>query len=87
MNPLVPYAHIYIYNIRVRGYPLNGIFGPCACLLAGGSGACRLLARRRRRRRRRRRHSVLVPLGDPKVNEHLLNPKDTCSKNPGACFF
>ena len=26
--------------------------GPCACLLAGGCGAWRLLARRRRRRRR-----------------------------------
>ena len=48
--------------IRVRGVPLNGIFGPCACLLAGGCGAWRLLARRRRRRRRRR-HSVPVPLG------------------------
>ena len=47
--------------IRVRGFPLNGIFGPCACLLAGGCGAWRLLARRRRRRR----HSVPVPLGEP----------------------
>ena len=27
----------YIY-IRVRGCPLNGLFGPCACLLAGGVG-------------------------------------------------
>ena len=37
-------------NIRVRGFPLNGIFGPCARLLAGGCGAWHLLARRRRRR-------------------------------------
>ena len=54
---------LYTY-IRVRGYPLNGIFGPCACLLAGGYGAWRLLARRRRHRRRhrrRRRHSRRVP--------------------------
>ena len=39
------WIYIYIY-IRVRGYPPNGIFGPCACLLVGGSGAWRLLARR-----------------------------------------
>jgi len=31
--------------ISVRRCPSNGIFGPCACLLAGGSGAWRLLAR------------------------------------------
>ena len=48
----------YSLYIRVRGYPLNGIFGPCACLLAGGCGVWWLLARRRsHRRRRRRRHS------------------------------
>jgi len=35
------------------------MFGPRACLLAGGCGAWWLLARRRRRRRR---HSVTVPL-------------------------
>ena len=35
-------------------------FDPCACLLAGGCGAWRLLARRRRRRRRRRRHSSIL---------------------------
>ena len=55
----VYYIYIYIYilvYIRVRGYPLNGIFGPCARLFAGGCRACRLLARRRRRPRRRRRH-------------------------------
>ena len=34
----------------MRGFPLNGIFGPCARLLAGGCGARHLLARRRRRR-------------------------------------
>jgi len=28
--------HTYI---RVRGYPLNWIFGPCACLLTGDCGA------------------------------------------------
>ena len=39
-------------KVRVRGSPPNGIFGPCACLLAGGCGAWRLLARRRRRHRR-----------------------------------
>ncbi len=43
--------------VRVRGNPPNGIFGPCACLLAGGCGAWRLLARRRRRRRR---HSSIL---------------------------
>ena len=41
----------------MRGVPLNGIFGPCACLLAGGCGAWPLLARRRRRRRR---HSSIL---------------------------
>ena len=40
--------------VRVRGYPLNGIFDPCPCLLAGGCGAWRLLARRRPRHRHRR---------------------------------
>ena len=45
------YRAVYIYMyIRVRGFPLNGIFGPCARLLAGGCGAWHLLARRRRRR-------------------------------------
>ena len=53
---------VYMYmclfvNVRVRGDPPNGIFGPCACLLAGGCGAWRLLARRRRRRRR---HSSIL---------------------------
>ena len=60
------YIYIYIY-IRVRGFPLNGIFGPCAYLLAGGCGAWHLLARRRRRRRR---HSVPVPLADPKLDNN-----------------
>jgi len=44
---------IYYYMIdmiRMGGYPLNGRFCPCACLLAGGCRAWRLLARRRRRR-------------------------------------
>ena len=43
-------------HIRVRVYPLNGIpvFGPSACLFAGGCGVWRLLARRRHHRRRRR---------------------------------
>ena len=50
----------FIPYIRVRGFPLNGIFYPCACLLAGGCGPWRLLARRRRRRWR---HSVPAPLG------------------------
>ena len=65
---ILPYLfpiYIYIY-IRVRGYPLNGIFGPCACLLAGGCGACRLFGCRRRRR-----HSVVVyHLGNPKIDGH-----------------
>ena len=26
-------------------------------------------------------------MGDPKIDEQLLNPQDTCSKNPGVCFF
>ena len=26
-------------------------------------------------------------LGDPKIDEHWLNPQDTCSKHPRACFF
>ena len=63
--------------IRVRGFPLNGIFGPCACLLAGGCGAWPLLARRRRR------HSELAPLGGP---QNRQNPQDTCSKIPGRVF-
>ena len=45
---LVGGSYFIPYIIRVRGFPLNGIFGPCACLLAGGCGAWRLLARRRR---------------------------------------
>ena len=52
------YIYIYIYY-QSEGFPLNRIFDPCACLLAGGCGACRLLARRRRR------YSVPVPLGGP----------------------
>ena len=46
MKPPAPYAYIY----QSEGFPLNGIFGPCARLLAGGCGAWHLLARRRRRR-------------------------------------
>ena len=36
---------VYIPYIRVRGYPLNGIFGCCACLLvvAVGRGGCWLV--------------------------------------------
>ena len=40
-----------VLTCQSEGFPLNGIFGPCACLLAGGCGAWRLLARRHRRRR------------------------------------
>ena len=63
--------------------PPNGIFSPCARLLAGRCGAWRLLASRRRRRCR---HSVPVPLWDPKIDEQLQN-QYTCSKISGACFL
>ena len=44
-------ARSYIYiPYQSEGFPLNGIFGPCARLLARGCGAWHLLARRRRRR-------------------------------------
>ena len=49
-------------HCQSEGCPRNGIFGPCACLRAGGCGGWQLLARRRRRRRRWR-YSVPVPLG------------------------
>ena len=55
-----------------EGFPLNGIFGPCACLLAGGCGAWHLLARRRRRR-----HSSILQVDIQtnvrKIQELLLN--------------
>ena len=73
-----------VWTCQSEGSALNGIFGPCACLLAGGCGAWRLLARRRRRRRR---HSVPIPLWGPKIDKNRQNPLNTCSKNPGACFF
>jgi len=50
----------------VRENPPNGLFGACACLLAGGCWVWQLLARRRchrRRRRRRRRHSQDFSVG------------------------
>ena len=73
--------------IRVRGYPLNGIFGPCARLLAGGYGAWRLLARHHRHRRRGCFILCRYHLGDPKIDEKLQTPQDTCSKNPGGDFW
>ena len=69
-------AIYFIPYIRVRGFPLNGIFGPCARLLAGGCGAWHLLARRRRRRRRRRHFSILqvdIQTKVRKIQELLKN--------------
>ena len=68
------YICIYVY-IRVRGFPLNGIFGPCACLLAGGCGAWRLLARRRRRRRHYSNLQVDIQTKVRKIQE-LLKKSD-----------
>ena len=59
--------------IRVRGFALNGIFGPCACLLAGGCGAWHLLARRRRRRRHSSILQVDIQTKVRKIQELLEN--------------
>ena len=55
MQVFIDIFHVFID--QSEGFPLNGIFGPCARLLAGGCGAWHLLARRRRRRRR---HSSIL---------------------------
>ena len=55
------------------GFPLNGIFGPCACLLAGGCGARPLLARRRRRRRHSSILQVDIQTKLRKIQELLDN--------------
>ena len=57
----------------MRGYPPNGIFGPCACLLAGGCGAWHLLARRRRRRRHSSILQVDIQTKVRKIQELLKN--------------
>ena len=57
----------------MRGYPPHKIFGPCACLLAGGCGAWHLLARRRRRRRHSSILQVDIQTNVRKIQELLEN--------------
>ena len=78
-----PVSGSYFTNFAIRslspyqseGFPLNGIFGPCARLLAGGCGARHLLARRRRRRRRRHSSILQVDIQTKvrKIQELLKN--------------
>ena len=57
----------------MRGFPLNGIFGTCAWLLAGGCGVWHLLARRRRRRRHSSILQVDIQTKVRKIQELLKN--------------
>jgi len=64
-----------------EGFPLNGIFVPCACLLAGGCGAWHLLARRRRQR-----HFVAVPLWGPPKSTKTTESTRYMLQNSRTCF-
>ena len=86
--PLNPIAHCMLEVprknlIRVRGYPLSGIFGPCVCLLAGACGAWRLLARRRHRHHRRQlgKWSALATATPCKYTDTQNSSPDTPNTN------
>jgi len=75
--------------IRVRGYPLNGIFGPCVCVcvfacwwllgmaVVGSSSPLSSSVS----------FCASTTWRDLKIDKNWLNPQDTCSKQPGSCFL